>query len=82
MGAILLLTRFVERELDHAHLRAVAVADDDLVPLTDEADERGASSLDLFLLLGGVVAEGVAAERDDDPCHGVTRAGRGRAAAA
>lgn len=71
----------VERRLDHADLRTVAVADDDLVSLMDEPDERRAGGGHTRALLGGRIAERVAAERDDDPCHGVTCAAA-RAAAA
>ena len=71
----------VERRLDHADLRAVAVADDDLVSLMDEPDERRAGGSHTRALLGGRIAERVAAERNDDPCHGVTCAAA-RAAAA
>ena len=71
----------VERRLDHADLRTVAVADDDLVSLMDEPDERRAGGGHTRALLGGRIAERVAAECDDDPCHGVTCAAA-RAAAA
>lgn len=71
----------VERRLDHADLRTVAVADDDLVSLMDEPDERRAGGGHTRALLGGRIAERVAAERNDDPCHGVTCAAA-RAAAA
>ena len=66
---------------DKAHLRTVAVADDDLVSLMDEPDERRAGGGHTRALLGGRIAERVAAERNDDPCHGVTCAAA-RAAAA
>ena len=71
----------VERRLDHADLRTVAVADDDLVSLMDEPDERRAGGGHTRALLGGRIAERVPAECDDDPCHGVTCAAA-RAAAA
>lgn len=71
----------VERRLDHADLRTVAVADDDLVSLMDEPDERRAGGGHTRALLGGRISERVAAECNDDPCHGVTCAAA-RAAAA
>lgn len=71
----------IERRLDHADLRTVAVADDDLVSLMDEPDERRAGGGHTRALLGRRIAERVAAERNDDPCHGVTCAAA-RAAAA
>ena len=71
----------VERRLDHADLRTVAMADDDLVSLMDEPDERRAGGGHTRALLGGRIAERVAAECDDNPCHGVTCAAA-RAAAA
>ena len=71
----------VERRLDHADLRTVAVADDDLVSLMDEPDKRRAGGGHPRALLGGRIAERVAAECNDDPCHGVTCAAA-RAAAA
>ena len=71
----------VERRLDHADLRAVAVADDDLVALMDEPDERRARGGHAFALLRRRVAERVAAEGNDDSGHGVTCAAA-RAAAA
>ena len=71
----------VERRLDHADLRAVAVADDDLVALMDEPDERRARGGHAFALLRRRAAERVAAESNDDSGHGVTCAAA-RAAAA
>lgn len=55
-----------EGVLDHADLRAVAVGDDDLVALLDEAEQRVGGVGDLLDLLFRGVAEGVAAEGDDD----------------
>ena len=55
-----------EGVLDHADLRAVAVGDDDLVALLDEAQEGVGGVGDLLDLLFRGVAEGVAAEGDDD----------------
>ena len=71
----------VERRLDHADLRAVAVADDDLVALMDEPDERRARGGHAVALLRRRAAERVAAESNDDSGHGVTCAAA-RAAAA
>ena len=55
-----------EGVLDHADLRAVAVGDDDLVALLDQAEEGVGGVAHGLDLLNGVVAEGVAAKGDDD----------------
>ena len=55
-----------EGVLDHADLRAVAVGDDDLVALLDEAEESVGGVAHGLDLLDGVVAEGVAAKGDDN----------------
>ena len=55
-----------EGVLDHADLRAVAVGDDDLVALLDETEESVGGVAHGLDLLDGVVAEGVAAEGDDN----------------
>ena len=55
-----------EGVLDHADLRAVAVGDDDLVALLDEAEEGMGGVAHGLDLLDGVVAEGVAAKGDDN----------------
>ena len=55
-----------EGVLDHADLRAVAVGDDDLVALLDQAEEGVGGVAHGLDLLDGVVAEGVAAEGDDN----------------
>ncbi len=55
-----------EGVLDHADLRAVAVGDDDLVALLDETEEGVGGVAHGLDLLDGVVAEGVAAEGDDN----------------
>ena len=51
---------------DHADLRAVAVDDDDLVALLQEVDDGASRVLDRDRLLGQILAEGVAAQGDDD----------------
>ena len=60
------LVRGGEGVLDHADLRAVAVGDDDLVALLDEAEEGMGGVAHGLDLLDGVVAEGVAAKGDDN----------------
>ena len=55
-----------EGVLDHADLRAVAVGDDDLVALLDEAEEGVGGVAHGLDLLDGIVAESVATEGDDD----------------
>ena len=55
-----------EGVLDHADLRAVAMGDDDLVALLDEAEECVGSIVHALNLLSGRVAQRIAAERDDD----------------
>lgn len=55
-----------EGVLNHADLRAVAVGDDDLVALLDEAQKGVSGVVDLLDLLGRGVAQGVAAEGNDD----------------
>ena len=55
-----------ERLLDHAHLGAVPVGDDDLGVLVDDAEKRGRRGADALDLLLGRVSEGVAPEGDDD----------------
>ena len=64
LGLLLVVGR--ERVLDHADLRAVAVGDDELVALRDEVDDGLCGLGDEGELLVGGVAEGVAAEGDDD----------------
>ena len=53
-------------EVDHTNLRAVAVGDDNLVALRDQIDDGLGGLGDEGELLVGGVAEGVAAERNDD----------------
>lgn len=55
-----------ESVLDHTDLRAVAVGDDDLVALLDQAQQRMRGVVDLLDLLGRGVAQRIAAEGDDD----------------
>ena len=56
---------------NHAHLRAVAVDDDDLVALLDEVNDGAGGVLDRLHLLRKVLAKGVSAEGDDDAlAHG------------
>ena len=50
----------------HAHLRAVAVGDDDLVAGLDEVDDSLGRLGHELQLLGGGIAKGVAAQSDDD----------------
>ena len=52
--------------LDHAHLRAVAVGNDDLISVGDEVDEGRHRFFDVFFLFFGIIAESVAAQSDDD----------------
>ena len=51
--------------LDHAHLRAVPVHDDDLVPRLDQVRDRRGGLLHRDHLLRQIVAQGVAAEGED-----------------
>ena len=55
-----------EGVLDHADLRAVAVGDDDLVTLLNQAEKSMSGVAHGLDLLDGVVAEGVAAKGDDN----------------
>ena len=55
-----------EGVLDHADLRAVAVGEDDLVPVLDKVGNGGGRRSDGVHLLGEIAAEGVAAQGDDD----------------
>ena len=66
-----------EGVLDHADLRAVAVGDDDLVALLDEAQEGVGGVADFLDLLLRGVAERVAAEGDDDAIGLAERLGHG-----
>ena len=52
--------------LDHAHLGAVAVGEDHLVPVLDEVGDGPGGLLDGGHLLGEIIAQGVAAQGDDD----------------
>ena len=56
----------VEGQLNHAHLWAVAVADDDLMALLDEADEGGGRLVEAGHLLPRCIPQGVAPQGDDD----------------
>ena len=58
--------RVRERVVDHADLRAVAVGHDDVGALLDHVDDVLGGVLHQLELLLGRVAQGVAAQRDDD----------------
>ena len=53
-------------QVDHAHLGAVAVGDDDLVALGDEVHDGLGGGAHQSQLLGGGVAQGIAAQGDND----------------
>ena len=67
-----------EGVLDHADLRAVAMGDDDLVALFDEAEERVGSIVHALNLLRGRIAQRIAAECDDDTVGFAKRLGHGK----
>ena len=56
-------------QVDHADLRSVAVGNDDLIPLLDQADQSLGRLRHLFPLLRGGVAQRVPAQGHDNPCH-------------
>ena len=56
----------LHRKVDHADLRAVAVADDDFVALLDEIDDRAGGIADKLELLLGGFAESVSPESDNN----------------
>ena len=58
--------RGVHRVLNHAHLGPIAVGDDEGVAVGCEVDDDLGRSRHGRLLLGDVIAEGVASEGDDD----------------
>ena len=64
--ALLIALQRRNRRVNHADLRAVAVGDDDLVTLLDQAEKSVSGVAHGLDLLNGVVAEGVAAKGDDD----------------
>ena len=63
------LRRRGHTKVNHAHLRAVAMGDDNVVALLNEVYDRGRSSGDELELFFRGVAERVAAQRDHNFCH-------------
>ena len=57
----------VKSRIDHPNLRTVSMTDDNLMPLSDETDQRGTSLPDFFPLFGRIVSQRIASQRNYDP---------------
>ena len=55
-----------KRVVNHADLRTVAVSDDDVVAFSNHVNDAGCSVLYELKLFLGRIAQGIAAQRDDN----------------